>query len=196
MSDKETLSVYAAKAAEYAGLVESSGRDKNLDAFIALLPPGGHVLDWGCGAGNASAKLRDLGFQVTATDAAQEFALQARKAFALEVQVETFDELSDIDTYDGIWANFSLLHARKTAMPKHLKQAHKALKPGGQFSIGLKTGDGEHRDGIGRFYAYYTQAEIKALLHNAGFTVTDQSTGETIGLDGTVAPWIVLRAHA
>ena len=55
MSDKETLAVYGTKARQYADLVKSEGRDKNLDAFIAMLPKGGHVLDWGCGVGNAAA---------------------------------------------------------------------------------------------------------------------------------------------
>ena len=74
--------------------------------------------------------------------------------------------------------------------------AWRALKPGGRFCIALKLGEGEDRDRIGRFYAYYSEAELKGLLADAGFTVTGQRTGAEAGLDGKVWPWIGLQAHA
>lgn len=195
MSDAETLNVYANKADDYAAMVGGSNKDRTLDLFLSGLPAGGSVLDWGCGPGNSAAKMIAAGFQVTATDATPEFAQKARALHGVEVRVETFADLDAQHAFDGIWASFSLLHAPKAAMPGHLAQAHRALRPGGRLCLGLKTGTGEHRDGIGRFYAYYSAEEITGLLAAAGFTVSDQSTGVTTGLDGTEAPWIVLHAH-
>jgi hypothetical protein len=77
-------------------------------------------------------------------------------------------------------------------MPRHLESIARALKPSGIFHIGLKTGTGEKRDAIGRFYAYYEDAELTALLASAGFDVIARRTGEEAGLDGTIAPWIIL----
>lgn len=193
MSDTQTLAVYASQADKYADLVESAGTDKHLLAFLDSLPKGAEILDWGCGVGNAGGYAKANGFEVTATDASAEFAAKAQELFDLKVRIETFADLADVDAYDGIWANFSLLHAPKAAMPKHLAQARRALRSGGRFCIAMKTGDGEHRDGIGRFYAYYGEDELKELLAQAGFTVTDQTNGVTVGLDGRDWPWVVLH---
>jgi hypothetical protein len=80
-------------------------------------------------------------------------------------------------------------------MPAHLARLHAALAPGGLLHIGLKTGAGERRDGIGRLYTYYTDAEITGLLQAAGFTVIDRETGRETGFDGVEADWIVLWAR-
>lgn len=195
MSDKETLAVYGAKAADYARMVTTEGKPRSLPLFIEALPKGGHVLDWGCGAGTAAAALRDAGFQVTATDASPEFAALVEDSYGIPVRVEGFEALSEEGVYDGVWASFSLLHARKADFPGHLAQAHRALKPGGQLFLGMKLGDGEARDGIGRFYAYYSEAELEDHLSTAGFTLTARRTGEEAGLDGQIWPFIVIYAH-
>ena len=81
-------------------------------------------------------------------------------------------------------------------MPRHLAALHAALKPGGLFHIGLKTGTGEKRDALGRFYTYYTEAELEDLLSDAGFAVQFRAYGRDKGLDGVDADWIVMRALA
>ncbi|MBZ0130770.1 MAG: class I SAM-dependent methyltransferase [Rhodobacteraceae bacterium] len=194
--DAETIAVYDARAAEYADMTEPEERNTALAAFIAALPPGGAVLDLGCGPGHASAVMADAGLKVTATDASAEMVALAARHPGVTARRMTFDEITGKAAYDGIWANFSLLHAPRTDMPRYLSALHAALKPGGLLHIGLKTGKGARRDGIGRLYTYFTEAEIRTLLGNAGFTVTSQRTGSDLGLDGTIAPWITLAAHA
>ena len=56
----------------------------------------------------------------------------------------------------------------------------------------MKTGTGAERDGIGRYYAFYTEGELDALLRDAGFQPFDKTTGEEVGLAGTVDPWVTL----
>lgn len=195
MTDQETLSVYGAKAQDYADLVTSDSKPATLRRFMEALPKGGRVLDWGCGAGNSAAVMRDEGFDVVATDASPEFAALVEEKYGLAVQVESFDALDAEAEFDGIWASFSLLHARKAAFPGHLAQAHRALKPGGQLYLGMKLGEGEARDSIGRFYAYYSEEELAELLAKAGFTITQSSLGEEPGLDGVMWPYTVIHAH-
>lgn len=140
--------------------------------------------------------MRDAGHSVDALDASPEMAKLAKEKFGLDVTVASFDSLTAEADYDGIWASFSLLHVPKADLPTILTAIHRALKPGGQFHISVKLGTGEARDSIGRFYAYYSDAELTALLATAGFTVTERDFGNSPGLSGESAPWIALAAHA
>ena len=170
MSDKETIDVYNAKAQDYVDLVTTDTPNRHLRAFMAALPTGGHALDLGCGPGNSAAMMRDAGFRVTAIDASAEMAKIGTQKYNLPITVGTFDDVTEVSTYDGIWASFSLLHAPRADVPRHLKSIHTALKPKGVFVIGVKTGSGEERDGIGRQYTYFEKNELDTLLRGAGFT--------------------------
>ncbi len=194
MADPETLAVYAARARDYADLVALDSPDAHLTAFLNALPKGARVLDLGCGTGQSAAFMAANGIDVDAIDASPEMAAVALERFGLAVTVAPFDALVALESYDGVFANFSLLHAPKSEMPAHLARVATALKPGGIFHLGLKTGDGEDRDGLGRFYAYYQDAEITALVANAGFSVKSRSFGANAGLSGSVDPWIILLA--
>ena len=194
--DNQTVSVYDAQATKYMRLVESEGVNTNLTAFLELLPKGAHILDLGCGPGHCAAHMRDHGFSVLATDASPEMITIAKETYDLEARVATFADLSAVDTFDGVWASFSLLHAPKAEMPNHLAAIYRALRTGGVLCISLKVGDGQDRDAIGRFYSYYTDAEITGLLQDAGFAIKTRATGEGTGLDGRLWPWIVITCNA
>ena len=196
MSDKQTLDVYAAKVADYAALTSSgAARDPLVAAFIADLPPKASVLDLGCGPGQAAAAFAAAGHHVTATDAVPEMVALAAQHEGVTAHVATFDDIAENAAYDGIWANFCLLHAARADMPRHLAALHRALKPEGLLHIALKTGEGEKRDPIGRLYTYYTEAELTGLWEDAGLTVTSRATGREKGLDGVPADWVALRAY-
>lgn len=195
MTDEETLSVYAAKAGEYAQVVTRHKPDRDLRAFIDLMPEGAKVLDWGCGPGNSAAMLGAVGLQVTATDACPEMVTLAKARFDISADLASFDDMTAQAAFDGIYANFSLLHAPKSDFPRHLAQAAAALKPGGYMHLGLKRGRGEHRDRLGRFYAYYELDELAALLQEAGLVPLTHRLGETQGLAGTTDPFLILIAQ-
>lgn len=192
MSDKETIDVYNARAAAYADTFARTKPDADLLAFMDAVTPNGHILDLGCGPGNSAAMMQAAGFTVEATDASPEMIRIAREQHKVDAQLATFDDIAGSDLYDGIWANFSLLHAPKACMPRHLSAIRKALKPGGIFHIGLKIGDNANRDKIGRLYSYYQEDELKHLLTSAGFTPRSTRLGAEPGLDGTVAPFIIV----
>lgn len=193
-ADDETMAVYAAEAGRYADL--TGERSPELDVFLGLVTPGGRILDLGCGPGHDAAVMAGRGFLVDAVDASAEMVAEARARHGLEARVAGFDDIDAEAAYDGVWASFSLLHAPKADMPGHLHRLHRALRPGGRIMVGLKTGAGEKRDRLGRFYGYYTRDELVGLMQEAGFTVTSEVVGADAGLDGAVAPWIMVQAHA
>ena len=196
MSDQETIAIYDAQADEYARVTRSDAHDTQLLAFIAALPKGACVLDLGCGPGIASAVMADAGLRVDATDASAEMIKLASAHPGVSARQATFDQIEGQSRYDAIWANFSLLHAPRSDLPRHLAALHAACKPKALFHIGVKSGTGSNRDRLGRIYTYYQEDELAALLADAGFCVTNRHTGQGKGLDGSMANWIVLNAHA
>ncbi len=196
MSDEKTIGVYDAQATKYVKLVSRPEPDQDLRAFMDAVPAGGRVLDFGCGPGNSAAMMRDAGFVVDATDGSAEMVRVAAETFGITVQHATFDTLDASGIYDGIWANFSLLHAPKAELDDHLTRIHKALKLGGVFHIGTKLGTGEERDKIGRLYSYYQEDELLGHLIKVGFTPRTTRHGRDKGLSGEMADFIIVLSDA
>lgn len=195
-SDPQTIGVYDARAHEYDALNVRPSENESLQAFIGALPEGARVLDLGCGPGHWAAQMVCEGLQVEATDASAEMVALASMKPGVPAEQATFDSLDAVQHYDGIWANFSLLHAPRADMPGHLARLHRALKPGGVLHIGLKLGDGEARDALGRFVTYYTQPDLTELLRTAGFALGWAQGGRDTGFDGTETDWICHHAYA
>ncbi len=193
MADQRTIKTYDAKASEYTKLVKTDGPDATLQAFIDLIPAGGTVLDLGCGPGAASAHMRDAGIIPDPIDASEGMIAIAVEKFDLPARIGSFDDITGTDLYDGVWANFSLLHAARDDLPRYLLALSKATKPGGIIHIGMKTGDGAERDAIDRLYTYVTVSELTALLANAGYQVTYSKEGREAGLAGTIDPFVIMR---
>ena len=196
MTDHETLDIYDARADDYAKLVSTDLKaDKHLRHFLDLLPENADVLDLGCGPGNSAAIMAREGHNATATDASAEMVKLARKHAGITVRQEVFDDITGTDIYDGIWANFSLLHADPDRLNDHIAALVTALRPGGVFHIGMKTGDGTRRDSIGRRYTYVTYDSLTDLLASAGLTPIQHWTGEDKGLSGDIDPWLIMQAR-
>ncbi|MEM8773571.1 MAG: class I SAM-dependent methyltransferase [Pseudomonadota bacterium] len=193
--DNETIGVYANQAEDYAALVSDLEHNETLAGFMELLTKDAHVLDLGCGPGWAAAIMARNGLKVTATDATPEMVEMAAKYEGVDARCATFDDVKETATYDGVWANFSLLHASRADLPRYISALSQALRATGVLHIAMKTGTGEKRDSLGRFYTYVTQNELEGLLKDAGCTPFFEKTGEERGLDGTMAPWIAIWAR-
>lgn len=192
--DAKTLAVYNEKAAEYASVFDNGGKaGAHLLRFMGALPAGGRVLDLGCGPGGSSYLMMQDGFDVDAVDASTEMVKFA-SAKGVAARVATFDDIEGVDLYDGVWANFSLLHAPREKLPAHLTALVRALRVGGVFHIGMKTGTGTKRDHLDRKYTFVTEDELRALFDAAGLDIVAQDTGHEVGLAGTDDWWIVLMA--
>jgi SAM-dependent methyltransferase len=194
MTDRETIAVYDARAAEYAEVTSGIAADPRLIDFIARLPAQSRVLDLGCGPGAAAAEMARAGHDALAWDASDGMVALAAAQPGVRAEQRLFGDLASLapGSLQGVWANFSLLHAPRAEMPDHLAAIARALVPGGVFLVALKTGAGDIRDSIGRLYSYYTEAELRTLLDAAGFTVDRVDTGRDPGLSGEISDWISL----
>ena len=195
MTDAQTLAVYDVKIDDYLRLTQAPP-SKSLLAFIKAIPEGGRVLDLGCGPGFAAAEMARHGCNVEAIDGSAEMVAAASKHPGVIARQATFDDLPAQATYYGIYANFSLMHAKRADFNRHIQACHTALLPGGIFHLAMKLGTGAKRDALGRFYTYYTAEELKQILMQTGFTLTFEREGKEKGLTGDVEPFIMMAAHA
>lgn len=193
--DQATLDFYAREAAAYA----STGKNTAslwLSDFMRLLPAGGRVLDLGCGGGRDTEALLQHGFDVDPIDGSQAIADEAAKRLGRAVKVLRFDELRDVERYDAIWANASLLHVPRPAFSAVLARVFRALKPGGLHFASYKAGTADGRDGLGRYFNYpdrdaLTQAYARSAAWDI-LSVTDHVGGGYEGLDW---PWLAVAAR-
>jgi len=194
--DAKTIKVYDARAADYSRLTKDLDGYDGLVTFCNAMPKDAHVLDLGCGPGLYAAYMADQGCMVDALDASVEMVKLAGQHNGVTARHASFDDISGTAVYDGVWANFSLLHAPRADFPKHLAALHRACKSSALFHIGMKLGSNAARDTIDRMYTYYQEDELLAHLATAGFKIDHCEYGSGPGLDGVMADWIMVSAHA
>lgn len=193
MSDRQTLDVYDAQVAEYESRVAQKSTP-GLTEFMTALPKEAHVLDLGCGPGLTAREMMVHGFTVDAVDGSAAMVTRARE-LGVPARQALFQDVMGESLFEGIFANFSLLHLPRNAMHEMMARLYQLLKPAGVLHIGLKLGEGEARDRLGRFYTYYQQDELDALLTSAGFAPITHILGTGTGLDGWSSDWIVVHAR-
>lgn len=194
--DEQTLAVYDAQSKDYAALMGEQKADPHLQRFIQQLNAGDLVLDLGCGPAYSSATFREQGLRVDPVDGSVEMVKLANKQYAIGARQANFSDIDAVDLYHGVWANFSLLHARAQDFPHILVALHRGLLAAGLLHLGMKRGVGSKRDKLNRYYSYYSEEQLQAHLDRADFDVLHVELGEGLGLAGDVEPWIVLQARA
>ena len=198
MADDATLAFYATNAADYVrdnpGQPDQPG--PRLLAFLDALAPAACLLELGSGSGRDAAAMLARGFAVQATDASPELAARAEQRLGRPVRILRFDELDAQASYDGVWANASLLHAPATELTDDLRRIHAALRPGGLFAASFKAGTGEGRDSFGRYYNYPEPDTLLAHYRAAAdWTVLQLETTMGSGYDRLPTQWLWVTAR-
>ena len=81
-----------------------------------------------------------------------------------------FEDLKDINTYDGIWACSSILHVEKENLPNILNKMVDALKVNGIIYTSFKIGEGfEIKEE--KYYNYLTHFQVQKELQKIQFGV-------------------------
>ena len=194
MADKQTVTIYNQNIATYKKMVNKLPDIKPLNAFIDALQAGAYVLDWGSGPGYLAAEMRARGLRPLCVDASREMVEAARNDYQLDAKQAEFSHLNENQIYDGIWANFSLLHVDRAAFFSHISAAAAALVPSGVFYVSVKLGKGQERDDLGRLYSYYGEDELEEILGQSGFEIAEIFTGKSKGMAGKLEKWIGILA--
>ena len=131
--------------------------------FVAHLKPGARILDAGCGSGRDAKAFREMGYEVEAFDASAELVELARQHSGLPVKQMRFEDITEVERYEGIWCCASLLHVPLAELPGVMAQLAKALKPGGVWYLSFKYGSGE-REKDGRRFTDMDEAGFAEVL--------------------------------
>lgn len=194
MPKDETSAFYDGNPAVYASR-ERRLPATRLDAFLAALPPGAKILELGCGGGQDSAYMLEKSFDVTPTDGSPELARQAEKLIGRPVAVMRFQDLETVETFDGVWAEASLLHVPRAELPDVFTRIHCALKPGASLHASFKSGEAEGHDGLGRYYNYPSVDWLTECLSSGGWRDIALSEADGGGYDGKPTRWLFVTAR-
>jgi len=134
MADQKTIDAYNGQVDSYLKMVDELGVDPILLRFIDRLKVNDYVLDLGCGPALASVAMRGKGLRVDPVDAAKAMVQLANDKFDIAARQAQFSDIDTTNTYHGVWANFSLLHAQPQHLAAILMALHKALRPKGFFA--------------------------------------------------------------
>lgn len=193
-SAEKPIAFYDENAATYAARQRQEPVAR-LTAFADLLPPGGTILELGCGAGADSAWLIERGFVVTPTDGSAAMAREAEARLGLPVRVMRFSDLDETAAYDGVWANACLLHVPRAELPDVFRRIRRALKDGGHFHASFKAGAEEGADRFGRYYNRPDQEWLTEAYRLAGFATPRIETASGGGYDGEPTEWLHVWAR-
>ncbi|OGG59906.1 hypothetical protein A3C89_03115 [Candidatus Kaiserbacteria bacterium RIFCSPHIGHO2_02_FULL_50_50] len=155
------------------------------ERFLCRLRSNPLILDVGCGSGVKAAYLIARGARVHGIDVSKEMlAIAARTApHALFMHLDMRKvDLLQWQTYDGIFAQASLLHIPHKEVVPVLKALHGRLAEHGILYLAVKAQrKGEPHEVVipesygelhyERFFSYYTKENLRAYLAEAGFVV-------------------------
>ena len=180
---KETLEWYEQNAKTYAQKIADKPDLFLLERFIKKLPVEGQILDAGSAGGRDCKIFAQNGFQPTGIDAVKALVEEAKtKNPDIDFIHGNFTSLPFKDnSFDGIWANASLLHLENIEdMKKSLSEFFRVLKKSGIAHISVKKQLGkektsnvaqEYSSDFDRFFRWFTKDELIQLIEEAGFKI-------------------------
>lgn len=161
----DTLDYYNSKAKDFISGTVDVAFTEIQDIFLEYIPVGGRILDFGCGSGRDTKYFTSKGYDVDAIDGSEELCKIASEYTGIQVKQMLFEELDEVELYDGVWACASILHVEKKQLPDIIKKMAIATKKGAVVYTSFKYGEFE---GVrnGRFFTYLTEESFGELLRN------------------------------
>lgn len=156
----------------------------------AIEAPGPYrILDFGCGPGRDLRYFSELGHEAIGLDGSAALAALARAHSGCEVMVQDFLDITlTANWFDGIFANASLFHVERAALPELLRRLHASLKPRGVLFSSNPRGHDEEGVSGGRFSCFHSEPSWRRLVGAAGFVEIDHFY-RPAGLPRDQQPW-------
>lgn len=160
-----TLTYYNRNATQFYNSTVTVEFTATRQRFLSHLPESATILDFGCGSGRDTKAFLDQGYQVEAVDGSTELCKLASAYTGIQVRHMLFQELSEANKYDGIWACSSILHLTKDELLDVMRKMSDALKPDGIIYTSFKYGffSGERN---GRYFTDMTEETFAGFIRD------------------------------
>jgi trans-aconitate methyltransferase len=178
-------------------------------ATSCLVENGERILDLGCGDGELTKKLVDLGCEVMAVDSSAP-QIEAARKLGLDAHVMSAEALPFREEFDAVFSN-AVLHWIKRADPM-IAAVYRSLRPGGRFvaecggygcvhkirTALVQALDRRGMDGEARVPWYFpTPGDYATRLERAGFRVDSITLiPRPTPLPGDVIDWLQTFAQS
>lgn len=187
--DKEA-STYLANTLKHDNLDPEKAKRKSMRLKIFLgkafspLREHAKIIEIGSANGAVAEHLQNIGFEVTASDVADDFI---KATTAKGVKTIKFNALTDEfpDKYDGVLAWRVLVHFTPEDFKGLLGKVYDALQPHGRFVFNMINREerevdsewadfpGEYWMGVERYYCYYREEDVRAMIGETKFQIVD-----------------------
>jgi len=148
------------------------------------------ILDLGCGPGRDLISFRKLGHVPIGLDGAEHFVQMARADSGCEVWQQNFVQLDlPEDYFDGVFANASLFHVPRAALPRVLRELRHTLKPGGVLFSSNPRGNNEEGWHGERYGIYHDLEAWRSYMTSTGFVELEHYY-RPAGLPREQQPWL------
>ncbi len=195
--NKKTLEVYKEKANLY--LINSAEHDRmdplkakkkreKLEQLIktnfSSLPEHAKVFEIGSGDGTNAKFIESLGFEVTASDTADDFIEATRSQGLKTIKFDAIEE-DFLEKYSAIFCWRVFVHFTKEDALKIVQKVYDALEDNGIFIFNainreIKNIDnewvdfeGEYHMGAERYYNYFSQKDLDSIIQQTKFQIGD-----------------------
>lgn len=116
------------------------------DVVAAQVPPGGGILELGCGVGRVTRPLVERGFAVTAVDESAEMLALAARVSGARTVLGTIEDLDLGETFDAVVFGSFLVHTGDAGLRRRLLDTCvRHVRPDGVVLV-QREGAGWHRD--------------------------------------------------
>lgn len=170
--DNKTLDYYNQNAESFVKGTIFVDFKKTQDKFLKVLP-GKRVLDFGCGSGRDTKYFINAGFEVVAIDGSEELCKSASAYTGIQVKHMLFQDLDEMERYDGVWACSSILHLPKDELRIVFSKMSNALSSNGIIYTSFKYGNFEGERN-GRFFTDFTLELFKDFISDVKDIVIEE----------------------
>ncbi|WP_210415451.1 class I SAM-dependent methyltransferase [Agromyces laixinhei] len=178
---------YSRRAVEYTALFGSMSPVHPSDCqLVSTWAQGieGRVIDAGCGPGQWTNFLTELGLTASGVDLVREFIERARREYpGVPFEVGDLDNLDcETETVGGVLSWYSLIHHDPGTIRQPLREFRRALSPRGTLLIGFFEGAVVERFDHAVTPAYrWPVGDLSDELLAAGFDVVESHVRTTTG---------------
>jgi len=177
--DSATLRCYSQNAHAVAQRYENVASPL-ASSFARVFPPGGRILDIGCGSGRDLAELHRQGYQAFGVDATPEFvdlAQETHPELTGKIAYGTLPELGIPfhGEFDGVLCSAVLMHIDTADLLNAALSIKSCLKVNGRLLISIPThradADEQERDANERLFKTYSPGYLRLIFERLGFTL-------------------------